>query len=187
LEERDTERICPPSELKKLNNPLRGLAHGPRRLCRPYVKTGDTVLDLGCGGGFFTVGLARLVGEEGRVIAVDCQREMIEFTRETVEKKGLLDRVTLHLCRSDDLALEGVSADFALAFYVVHEVPDRRAFLAQLARLLKPGARFLVIEPKGHASPRDLTEIIAEAEAVGLNVERPLRVFLSRGMLFAKG
>ncbi len=150
------------------------------------MKTGDTVLDLGCGGGFFTVELARLVGGDGRVIAVDCQREMIDFTRKMMEKKGILDRVTLHLCRSDDLALTGVSADFALAFYLVHEVPDRKAFFTQVARALKPGASLMLVEPKRHAPPPVLSEITAEVEAVGLNFERPLRVFKSRGMLFSK-
>jgi len=179
--------VCPPSELKKLNNPLRRLVHNPRRLLSPHVGPGDTALDLGCGGGFFTVELARLVGPEGRVIAVDLQPEMLDFTRERVTKVGLLDRVTLHRCRDDDLGLAGVEADFALAFYIVHEVPDRQAFLAQLARLLKSGARFLMVEPRHHASSAVLNEITGEAEKVGLSVERPLRLVLGRGSLFVKG
>jgi ubiquinone/menaquinone biosynthesis C-methylase UbiE len=187
VDENRAERVCPPSELKSLNNPLRRLVHSPRRLLGPHVGPGDTALDLGCGGGFFTVELARLVGPEGHVIAVDLQPEMLDFTRGTVEKRGLLDRVTLHLCREDDLSLDGVEADFALAFYVVHEVPDRRAFLAQLARLLKPGGRFLMVEPRHHASRAVLGEIIAEAEEVGLRLERFLGVFLSPGALFVKG
>jgi ubiquinone/menaquinone biosynthesis C-methylase UbiE len=187
VDKKRAERVCPPSELKNLNTPLRKLVHNPRRLLAPYVKAGDTAVDLGCGGGFFTVELARLVGPEGRVFAVDLQPEMIDFTRETLKKKGVLDRVTLHLCREDDIGLSGVEADFALAFYVVHEVPDRRAFLVQVARLLKPGARFLMVEPRHHASPADLAEIAVEAEGVGLSVERPVRAFFSPGMLFVKG
>jgi ubiquinone/menaquinone biosynthesis C-methylase UbiE len=187
VHEKRTERVCPPSELKKLNSPLRRLVHSPRRLLAPHVGPGDTALDLGCGGGFFTVELARLVGPEGRVIAVDLQPEMLDFTREKVAKKGLLDRVTLHRCREDDLGLAGVEADFALAFYLVHEVPDRRAFLAQLAGLLKSGGRFMMIEPRHHASPEVLDEITGEAEQVGLSVERPLRLALGRGAVFVKG
>ena len=127
-----------------------------------------------------------MVGENGRVFAVDVQREMIDFTRETAERRGLLDRVTLHLCESDDIGLTGVEVDFALAFFVVHEVPDRRALFTQLARLLRPGALFMMIEPKRHAPPPVVDKITTEAEAVGLNLERPLHVFSSRGALFRK-
>ncbi len=186
MDTNDTEHICPPSALKKLNNPLRRLVHNPRRLFGEYIHPGDTVLDLGCGGGFFTVDLARMVGEDGRVIAVDVQQEMLDFTRKTVEKKGVLDRVTLHLCRSDDLALDGVSANFALAFYLVHEIPDREAFFDQVARALKPGARFMLVEPKGHASPPLFEKILADAEAAGLKQERPLRIVMSRGVFLQK-
>ena len=67
-------RVCPPSVVRWLNNPLRKLIQNPWKIMGEYVSTGDTVVDLGCGGGFFAVALAEMVGESGRVIAVDCRR-----------------------------------------------------------------------------------------------------------------
>ena len=62
---------CPWWLLFTFDNPLRRLVHNPQEILRPYVERGDTVLDVGCGMGSFTLGLAELVGKDGRVIAAD--------------------------------------------------------------------------------------------------------------------
>ena len=56
------------------------------------VSSGDTVIDLGCGGGFFTAALAKMVGENGRVIAMDLQEEMLSITRDFVERRMYFSR-----------------------------------------------------------------------------------------------
>ena len=71
------------------------------------VQPGDTVVDLGCGGGFFSVALAKMVGEKGRVIAVDLQAEMLAITRDFASKKGVSNRITLHHCKENDIGLNG--------------------------------------------------------------------------------
>jgi len=73
-------RVCPPKHVKWLNNPLRKLIQNPKNIMGEYVSPGDTVIDLGCGGGYFTVALAKMVGDRGRVIAMDLQKEMLDFT-----------------------------------------------------------------------------------------------------------
>src|SRR5512138_1264458 len=77
-----------------LTNILRRLAHDPVRILGPFVKDGDTVLDVGCGPGFFTVPMARLVGPLGRVVAVDIQEKMLEKARRKAEKAGVADRIS---------------------------------------------------------------------------------------------
>ena len=179
--------VCPPSVVKWLNSPLRNLIQNPKKIMGDYVKPGDTVIDLGCGGGFFAMSLAKMVGESGQVIAMDLQKEMISITREFAAKKGLLDRVTFHQCQENDIALSEVQVNFALAFYMVHEVPDRRRFFMQVAGLLKPGARFMVIEPTHHVSESQFKQILEDAESVGLQYIKPIKVLFSRGMMFSKG
>jgi len=94
-------------------------------------------VDLGCGPGFFTLPLAEMVGESGRVIAVDIQEEMLAKLRVRAEKANLASRIEPHLAGPDSIGVGGpdsaVSADFALAFYMLHEVPDRDRFMRETA------------------------------------------------------
>ena len=153
-----------------------------------YVSPGDTVVDLGCGGGFFSVALAKMVGRDnGRVIAVDLQKEMLDITRDFAAKSGVMERIILHQCKSDDIGLSDEKVDFVLAFYMVHEVPDRKAFFHQVSELLKPDAHFMMIEPNHHVTAEQFDQILSEAGSAGLKPLRLLRMMFSRGMLFGLG
>jgi SAM-dependent methyltransferase len=87
--------ICPWWAGYILASPMRKLAQNPARLLEPFVHTGMTVLEPGPGMGFFTLELARLVGPEGRVIAVDVQPHMIASLRRRAERARLIDRPLL--------------------------------------------------------------------------------------------
>jgi SAM-dependent methyltransferase len=87
--------ICPWWAGYILASPMRKLAQNPARLLEPFVHTGTTVLEPGPGMGFFTLELARLVGPEGRVIAVDVQPHMIASLRRRAERARLIDRPLL--------------------------------------------------------------------------------------------
>ena len=174
--------ICPPSVVKWLNSPFRKLIQNPFKIMKDYVSPGDTVVDLGCGGGYFAVALAKMVGESGKVIAVDLQQEMLNITRDFALKKGILDRITLHLCSNDDIGLAKDTADFALSFYVLHEVPDKEKFLRQVVDILKPEAHFMLIEPKHHV--KDFQHEIELALNAGLKQVKPVKLLGSKGVLF---
>lgn len=76
--------------------------------------------------------------------------------------------VTCHRCTQDAINLAAsVQADFMLAYYMVHEVPDLQAFFNQACPLLKPGGRFLVVEPLFHVSRSRFKTICAAALAAG--------------------
>ena len=64
---------------------------------------------------------------------------------------GVESRISFHKCESDTIGLDE-KADFALAFYMVHEVPDPEKFLAEVFGLLNPGGTLLLVEPKFHVS-----------------------------------
>ena len=148
-----------------------------------YVSPGDTVIDLGCGGGYFAVALAKMVGDNGHVIAMDLQKEMLDITRNFAAKNGVLDKITFHLCQANDIAFSDGKVDFALAFYMVHEVPDRIRFLTQVADLLKPTAHLMLIEPTHHVKASQIEQILNEANSVGLQLIKPIKLAFSRGML----
>jgi ubiquinone/menaquinone biosynthesis C-methylase UbiE len=85
--------VCPVRYAGLLTGWVRRLINRPKRILRPHVATGDTVVDLGCGPGFFTLPLAELVGPEGRVVAVDVQEGMLEIVRTRAEAAGLSSRI----------------------------------------------------------------------------------------------
>jgi len=177
-------RVCPPSALKWLNSPLRKLIQNPKRIMKAYVKPGDVVVDLGCGGGIFSAALAEMVGENGRVIAADLQKEMLDITRDYVTKRGLLDRVTLHQCSADNIGLSDEKVDFVLVFYVVHEAPNRKEFFRQVSQIMKPDAHFLLIEPKHHVTPSQYENIIQEAQLANLKFLKEVKIAFSRSAVF---
>ena len=83
-------RICPWWLGYLLANPIRRLWHNPRAILQSSVQEGMLVLEPGCGMGFFTLELARLVGRNGKVIAVDVQPRMIAGLKRRARKAGLL-------------------------------------------------------------------------------------------------
>ena len=68
------------------DNPLRKLFHNPGKIFSDYVKEGMTVMDVGCGMGYFSIGMAKLVGANGKVIAVDLQQKMLDVLRRRAER-----------------------------------------------------------------------------------------------------
>jgi ubiquinone/menaquinone biosynthesis C-methylase UbiE len=162
-----------------LTNVFRRLAHDPAAILGPFVRPGDTVLDFGCGPGFFTIPLARLVGESGRVIAVDIQPGMLDKTRRKAEKAGLGARVRAVLADGTGLLLDG-PADFALVFWMAHEVDDLEDLFRGIRAALKPDGRLMLVEPRLHVSAARYGEILAAAGRAGLEPGETPAVRLSR-------
>lgn len=180
-----SERTCPWWMGYLIDNPLRRLIHDPRKLVGPYVKPGMKVLDIGCGMGFLSIGMARLIGDEGKVTAVDIQQKMLDGLRRRAVKAGVNRRIEIQRAGADRLGLSG-QADFAVAFNMVHEVPDARALLAEVHTHLRPGARFLVAEPAFHVGVRVFERTVRDAEQTGFEVvERP-SIRFSHAVLLAK-
>lgn len=179
------EHTCPWWLAYTFDNPLRRMLHDPEKIFAGLVGPGQTAIDIGCGMGYFTLGLARMVGPEGRVLAVDLQEQMLRRVTKRAERAGLLPRIEPHQCKPDSLGLK-VQADFILGFWMVHEVNNRAAFLREVHDLLKPGARFLVAEPLMHVSAADLQKTVDLAREAGLaTVDKP-KIGWSRAVLFAR-
>jgi ubiquinone/menaquinone biosynthesis C-methylase UbiE len=180
-------RVCPASHAGWLSTPLRRALQDPGRILRGLVDEGDTVIDLGCGPGFFTLPMARMAGESGAVIAVDLQQDMLDRLRARAERAGLAARIRLHRCGADGLDLD-CRADFALAFYMLHEVPDAEAFLEQVTGALRPKGRLLLVEPRGHVSPAEFESSLALAQKAGMHeVSRPRLAFSRAALLTLEG
>jgi ubiquinone/menaquinone biosynthesis C-methylase UbiE len=181
-----TEPLCPAWLSFTLTNVFRRMAQDPVRILRPFVRDGDTALDIGCGPGFFAVPMARMVGDHGLVVAVDIQREMLDRTRRRAERAGVAGRIRLHLATKDSLGLD-LKADFALAVWMAHEVDRLERFFGEILDSLKPEGRLLLVEPRVHVPEHRFAEIVAAAVSAGFEPHPAEAVRLSRATLLRPG
>jgi len=182
------ERVCPPWIGYLLASPLRKLVQDPARILSPYLRPGMTALDAGCAMGFFSLAMAEMVGPEGRVHSVDLQQKMIDSLRRRAQKAGLSERIEARVCGAVDLGIEDLagSVDLALAFAVLHEVPDASRFLQQIHAALRADGRLLVAEPAGHVGSRAFQATIDTSERAGFVVRERPRVWHSHTALCGK-
>jgi 2-polyprenyl-3-methyl-5-hydroxy-6-metoxy-1,4-benzoquinol methylase len=182
------ERLCPVWVAHLLANPIRKLIQNPRKILGPHVTNGMTVLDIGCAMGFFSLPLAEMVGEEGRLICVDVQQKMIDKLIQRANIAGISGRIETHLGRQNSLGLTNLKEriDFALAFAVVHEVSDPANFFSEVYEALKPRGKFMVSEPKGHVSESGFQKTVSLAEQQGFTLVQRFQDFSGRTVLFEK-
>ncbi|MEN9354430.1 MAG: hypothetical protein RL318_1755 [Fibrobacterota bacterium] len=181
----NSTHTCPWWLLPTFDNPLRRLIHPAEMILAPFVKSGDVVLEPGCGMGYFTMAMAHLVGETGKVIAVDVQSKMLEGLERRARRTGIETRIQAHLCLAESLGIEG-PVDFALAFWMVHEVPNRQRFLTDIHHALRPGAALLVVEPRLHVSKRNFDRTLEIGRTLGFRLEEGPHVRLSRSAILRK-
>jgi len=179
--------VFPVSRAWYLDGWRRRLKYQPGWLVFRYVRPGDTVLDIGCGTGLFTLPGARRVGAGGRVIAVDLQEGMLEILRQRATEEGLAGRIHLHKAGQQSLALEYPGRiDIAFGLCVIHEVPDPARLMQEVFSLLSPGGKFLIAEPKHEVPADEFEETLALAAAAGFcRIGTPF-ILRSRTALFRK-
>ena len=168
------------------DNRFRRLFQKPEKLLADYVKNGMTVLDIGCGMGFFSIGMAKLVGPQGRVISVDLQQKMLDVMLKRAERAGVASRISTVLCERNKLGVTD-PVDFALAFWMAHEVQDKDRLFSEIRSVLKPQAKLLFVEPRLHVSKPDFKKTVNIALDAGLELTDGFRVGLSRTALCVPG
>ncbi len=183
---KDKNRICPVERAGSLDTIFRRWVQNPRKILQPYIEHGMTVLDLGCGPGFFTLEMARMVGNSGRVIACDIQDGMLQKLSIKVKGSRLENLISFHKCPEDRIGI-AEAVDFILAFYMLHEVPHQEKYLKEMYSLLKPAGRVLVVEPTFRVSKSEFNETVNRAKAEGLVLVESPKIIMGRTAVLRKG
>ncbi len=177
------KHVCPWWGCFTFDNCLRKLFHNPERILRPYIPKGSTVLDIGPGMGYFSIPLARMVGETGKVIAADVQPEMLRALWMRAKRAGVEHQIITHLCKADSLGLN-TQVHFVLAFWMVHEVPNPFLLFKEIRSLLPLSGKLLLSEPILHVSQGMFEKTVKTAESCGLVLMEKPKISLSRSALF---
>ncbi len=141
---------------------------------RLHIREGQTIADIGSGGGYFTLAFAQKAGKTGRVYAVDIKKKYLDFIRRRSEQAGL-DNIIFVLAGKGEINLPEADLDLVFARNVFHHLPEPANYFANLKKYLKPGGKAAIIEHKkkgfgfvalfGHHTSRDA--IVREMEKAG--------------------
>jgi ubiquinone/menaquinone biosynthesis C-methylase UbiE len=170
---------------KSLDSWFRRILQNPRKILGMCIKEGMNVMDFGCGNGYFTLEIANLVGEKGKVFAVDLQEEMLNQLRNKIKKSRLKDRIKLHRCEADRIGLKE-KFDLIIAFYVLHEVKNQDNFFEEASRIMKNQAKLFISEPSFNVSKKEFEKEIKIAESKNFRIEKKPKIFLSRSIVLEK-
>lgn len=182
MDEVERKRLCPLSNAHKLERNSRKFFQNPNRIIKPYIKEGMTVMDFGCGPGFFTIEMAKLVKDTGKVYAVDLQEGMLDLLKQKIKGADIGKNIVLHICEKDKIGLTD-KFDFILAFYVVHEVPSQENLFKEFKSLLKPEGKILIYEPKSRVTKSEFTEMIIKLKSVGFEIISNRKFLSSRSII----
>jgi ubiquinone/menaquinone biosynthesis C-methylase UbiE len=164
------------------------MAEDPSSILAPLAQPGMTVVDAGAAMGFFSVPLARFVGDTGRVVCVDVQPRMLSTLSKRAKRRGVAHIIECRACTQENLGLSDLEGqvDLALAVHVVHETAFPRRFLSQIYEVLRPGGKFLLIEPRGHVSESNFDKTRSLCREVGLHELELKQLRRSRSLLLER-
>lgn len=130
-------------KLEKLDNPKRRESMPPEETLKKF-KIGDkgTLLDIGCGIGYFTIPAAKII-TKGNVIGVDIATEILDIAR---EKAGDISNIEFKKSEEYSFPVENSSIDYVFVCNVVHEIEDKVRFFTEVKRVLKDKGYVYIID-----------------------------------------
>ena len=176
--------VMGPAGAAWLDRPERESEEAPSKAIAALgIAPGQVVADVGAGSGYYSIRLARVVGERGRVYATDIQPEMLALIKKKIDAERL-SNVELVLGAGSDPRLPAGVADLVLMVDVYRELADPQGMLRALKRALKPGGRLVLIEfrkestwvPIREEHKMSIREARLELEAEGYALDRVIDV-----------
>jgi 2-polyprenyl-3-methyl-5-hydroxy-6-metoxy-1,4-benzoquinol methylase len=171
-----------------LISPYRKKRQDPEKILEPYIKPGMKVVDFGSAMGFFSIPLASLVGDSGKVYCLDIQEKMLNKLMKRAVKFGVNNIIETKLIDSNENIFNELSgkADFILLFAVAHEVPDKEKLFNNLFKMMKRDGIMLFSEPTGHVKKGAFEISLSIAEKSGFIKIKSIDIKSEHSMLFTK-
>ena len=149
--------------------------NGERFLNSIGIREGQVILDFGCGEGHYTIPAAKVVGEKGKIYAIDRDEEVLDELVKLIKKNNIKNIEVIK--RESNITLENNSIDFLLCYDVVHYLKDRKIIYNEFYRVLKLKGIFSLY-PKHHKNDyplmelahMELRDIIKEVEEIGFSL-----------------
>lgn len=180
----DSHAVCPATGSSGLDSSLRRKLQNPAKFLKPYIHPGMNVLDMGCGRGFCTFDMARMLDGNGSITALDLQQKMLDILQNKMQNSDLEKLIRLYKCEQNDMGLHGETFDFILLFYMFHEMPNHETVLNNLKTLLKPNGKILISEPKIHVPKNDFERTKTLVKQMKFTILDEPKIFFSRSILF---
>lgn len=174
--------LHPLEKVSALGSRFRLFLQNPRKILRKYIHSGMTVLDLGCGTGYFTLEIAKLLDNNGKVIASDVQYGMIEILQQKLRNSELQSLIKIHKSKEDTICWTE-KVDFILAFYSFHEMKYIDRIICELTKIVKPETKILISEQKFHVPRNTFNTIINKMKKSGFEICEKPKIFLSRTVI----
>ncbi len=178
-----------------LENPKRDEWQKPDEVIKALdLQEGQFVADIGAGSGYFTLRLARAVGEKGAVFAVDVDEGMLGYLRQRLSKENLKNVQVMQVPPHDPLLIDS-STDVVFICNVYHHLEDRAVYLRKLRKALKPDGRLVLVDfykkediPVGPPLHMRISEetVTKELQDAGLQVTEKLTFLPYQYMLIAQ-
>ena len=158
------------------------------------LKEGQVVADIGAGSGYFTLRLARAVGQKGQVFAVDVDEGMLSYLRARLATEKIQNVQVMQVPAHDPLLLDS-SLDLAFICDTYHHIEDRDVYLRKLHKALKPNGRLVIVDfykkegiPVGPPLSMRLSEetVKKELQTAGMNITKRLTFLPYQYMLIAQ-
>lgn len=175
----DKERVCPVELAGSLDSKIRRWLQNPKKILSPYIKDGMSVLDIGCGPGFFTIEIAKIVGQKGKVFAADLQEGMFRIIKNKIAGTELEKIIRLHKTEKDKINLPE-KVDFIFAFYVIHEMPNKENLFNEFKNILSEDGQILIVEPFGHVSGKAFESTMNIARDAGFIIKQGMKISTGR-------
>jgi ubiquinone/menaquinone biosynthesis C-methylase UbiE len=169
---------------QKLDSPRRREVLPPKEiLLKLGLSSMDTFADIGCGIGYFTLPAAQILGETGKVYAVDISQEMLEEVKKSTYEKAL-GNIELIRSQEYDLPILDGSISYCFSCNVLHEIKDLKHFIKELVRIVKENGKLVIIEwndniadwgpSAGHRLGSSYLKELIQTE--GLQVDSPIDI-----------
>ncbi|MFV0591033.1 MAG: class I SAM-dependent methyltransferase [Draconibacterium sp.] len=170
----EKNRVCPWWLGYFFINPMRKLNENPEKMFASFVKPGMWVVDYGCAMGYFSLPLAQMTGDSGKVYCYDIQRKMLDRLVKRARKRALHQIIIPRMIVPGQNSFEDMEekVDFVLLNAVAHEVPDQKKLFRDLHFMLKPGSLLYFSEPPGHVKPKAFRHSVDWAKEAGFEPEK---------------